>query len=115
MHHTLFGTSFIVIKNINFIRNHFRIKLHRHYSPQSPRDDFDIRPNYDDLDDDFDSGGSGRDRERQRDRDGDRDNDYDDRRDDGPADDPSGGCGSGDLTYEKVFIYIIVQFLRIEN
>ena len=74
------------------------------YPPQSPRDDFDIRPNYDDVDDDFDS--SGRDREQQRERDRDRDDEYDDRRDDGPADDPSDGCGSGDLTYEKVFVAI---------
>ena len=73
--------------------------------PQSPRDDFDIRPNYDDLEDnDFGTTGvSGLDRERQRDRDRDRDNDYDTRSDDGgPTDDPSDGCGSGDLTYEKV-------------
>ena len=77
--------------------------------PQSPRDDYDLRPNYDDLDDgDFDTGVSGRDRERQRERDRDRDNDYDDRSDDGgPTDDPSDGCGSGDLTYEKVLEEIL--------
>ena len=81
--------------------------------PQSPRDDFDIRPNYDDLDDnDFGTTGvSGLDRERQRDRDRDRDNDYDDRSGDvGPTDDPSDGCGSGDLTYEKVSHQILMSF-----